>query len=63
MSSIYLNEHWTRELLLRGNPQFDNFYKTDLVNFCIVAQELIQEKQQEINDLKKEIRKFKNINV
>jgi len=63
MSSLYLNEYWTRELLLRGSPQFDCFYKSDLINFCRVAQELIQEKEREINDLKKEIRRLKNIKV
>ena len=58
-----LNEYWAKELLLHGNPKFDNFYKVDLIKFCRVAQELIHEKEREINDLKKEIRRLKNIKV
>ena len=34
-----LNKYHIKEMLLHGNPQYENFYKEELIQFCKIAQE------------------------
>ena len=34
-----LNKYHIKEMLLHGNPQYKNFYKEELIQFCKIAQE------------------------
>ncbi len=39
-------------LLLEGNPQFENFYKEELIQFCKTARNILLEQRQENQQLK-----------
>ena len=45
-----------KTMLLEGNPQFENFYKEELVDFCKVAKKIILEQQQENQQLKEQLK-------
>lgn len=49
-----INKYHIKEMLLNGNPQFENFYKEDLIKFCEVAEELIKENNRENQQLKEQ---------
>lgn len=55
-----INKYHIKEMLLNGNPQFENFYKEDLIKFCEVARELIKENNQ-ANLLVNCIKKYKEV--
>lgn len=38
-----LNDYHIREMLINGNPIFENFYKDELVKFCKISKEIINE--------------------
>ena len=44
-----INKYHIKEMLLNGNPQFENFYKEELIQFCEVARELLKQYQKEKN--------------
>ena len=48
-----INKYHIKEMLLNGNPQFENFYKEELIQFCVVSRELIQELKKQIETLEK----------
>ena len=48
-----INKYHIKEMLLNGNPQFENFYKEELIQFCEVARELLKQYQKESQELKK----------
>ncbi len=48
-----INKYHIKEMLLNGNPQFENFYKEELVQFCEVAREMLKQYQKENQELKK----------
>ena len=47
-----LNKYEYKELLLNGNPQWENFYKDELIGFLEVAKELLKENKQLKEDLR-----------
>lgn len=49
-----INKYHIKEMLLNGNPQFENFYKEELVQFCEVAREMLKQYQKENQELKKQ---------
>ena len=55
-----INKYHIKEMLLNGNPQFENFYNEDLIKFCEVARELIKENNQ-ANLLVNCIKKYKEV--
>lgn len=48
-----INKYHIKEMLLNGNPQFENFYKEELIQFCEVARELLKQYQKENQELRK----------
>ena len=50
-----LNEYQIKELILRGNPQYENFYKEELIEFCKISKQEIERLNNIINELEKEI--------
>lgn len=50
-----INKYHIKEMLLNGNPQFENFYKEELISFCEIAKKIIQNQQQENQELKKQL--------
>lgn len=51
-----INKYHIKEMLLNGDPQFENFYKEELIQFCEVARELLKENKK----CKEVIDKLKN---
>jgi hypothetical protein len=43
-----INYYSYKEMLINGNPQFENFRKDELINFCEIAKEIIQNQKKEI---------------
>lgn len=37
-----INKYHIKEMLLNGEPQFENFYKEELIQFCEVSRELLK---------------------
>lgn len=56
-----INKYHIKEILLNGNPQFENFYKEELVQFCEVAREMLKQYQKENQELKKQVEEKENI--
>ena len=56
-----INEYHIKEMLLNGNPQFENFYKEELISFCEIAKKIIQKQQKENKKYKEVIAKAINI--
>ena len=54
-----INKYHIKEILLNGNPQFENFYKEELVQFCEVAREILKQYQKENQELKKQLEYLK----
>lgn len=50
-----INKYHIKEILLNGNPQFENFYKEELIQFCEVAREMLKQYQKENQELKKQL--------
>ena len=48
-----INKYHIKEILLNGNPQFENFYKEELIQFCEVSREMLKQYQKENQELKK----------
>ena len=46
-----LNEYHIKELILNGNPQYDNFYKDELIEFCKISKQEIDRLNNIINKL------------
>ncbi len=55
-----INKYHIKEMLLNGNPQFENFYKEELIQFCEVARELLKQYQKENQELKKQLEEKQN---
>lgn len=56
-----INKYHIKEMLLNGNPQFENFYKEELIQFCEVAKELSKQYQREHQELNEELAIYKNV--
>ena len=54
-----LNYYEYKELLLNGNPQWENFYKDELIGFLQVAKELLKEYKQKAENNNKAIEYIK----
>lgn len=52
-----LNKYHIKEMLLHGNPQYENFYKEELIQFCKIAQEELKKSK---NKQEKAIEYIKN---
>lgn len=50
-----LNEYHIKELILRGNPQYENFYKEELIEFCKISKQEIDRLNNIIYELEKYI--------
>lgn len=50
-----------KTMLLQGNPQFENFYKEELIDFCKVARETVLEQQQENKQLKEQLQQNEEV--
>lgn len=50
-----LNEYHIKELMLKGNPQYENFYKEELIEFCKISKHEIDRLNNIINELDDEI--------
>ena len=48
-------------LLLEGNPQFENFYKEELIQFCKTARNILLEQRQENQQLKEDYKVLRNL--
>lgn len=48
-----LNEYHIKELMLKGNPQYENFYKEELIEFCKISKHEIDRLNNIINELEK----------
>ena len=46
-----LNEYHIKELILKGNPQYENFYKEELIEFCKISKHEIDRLNNIINEL------------
>lgn len=46
-----LNEYHIKELILKGNPQYENFYKEELIEFCKISKHEIERINNIINEL------------
>lgn len=44
-----LNEYHIKELILKGNPQYENFYKEELIEFCKISKHEIERLNNIIN--------------
>lgn len=53
-----LNKYHIKEMLLHGNPQYENFYKEELIQFCKIAQEELKKLN---SNQEKAIKKINNI--
>ena len=53
-----LNEYHIKELILRGNPQYENFYKEELIEFCKISKREIERLNNIINELENTIANF-----
>lgn len=57
-----LNKYHIKEMLLHGNPQYENFYKEELIQFCKIAQEELKKlksnQEKAIEYIKKDTRWF-----
>lgn len=50
-----------KTMLLEGNPQFENFYKEELIDFCKVAKKIILEQSQENKQLKEQLQQSEEV--
>lgn len=55
-----INKYHIKEMLLNGNPQFENFYKEELIQFCEVAREMLKQYQKENQELKERLERINN---
>lgn len=52
-----LNEYHIKELILKGNPQYENFYKEELIEFCKISKQEIERLNNIINECSDDILK------
>ena len=50
-----LNEYHIKELILKGNPQYENFYKEELIEFCKISKHEIERLNNIIDNARKYI--------
>lgn len=53
-----LNEHHIKQLILKGNPQYENFYKEELIEFCKISKQEIDRLNNIINELEKWLNEY-----
>ena len=53
-----LNVYHIKELILRGNPPYENFYKEELIEFCKISKQEIDRLNNIINELENTIANF-----
>ena len=53
-----LNKYHIKEMLLHGNPQYENFYKEELIQFCKIAQEELKHCHENLKNINNEFLKY-----
>lgn len=50
-----------KTMLLEGDPQFENFYKEELIDFCKIAKKIILDQKKENDQLKEQLQQRDSI--